>query len=175
MCVSQVYDGDNIHFPLVGTFCGTSIPSYFVSSGNFLTIHFVTDGSVQRHGFNATYVSVPCKSSSPFRQTASVSRFLTALVLPPDNSKEPEQTISRTQPRVQTSFSPGFSRVLTRLLNDLQIFSSSVSVTSLYQLKTVRVCHVLKHTTKVRNVNTHTQARAHASAFMMFVFGLSLV
>lgn len=93
MCVSQVYDGDNTHFPLVGTFCGTSIPSYFVSSGNLLTVHFVTDGSVQRRGFNATYMSMPRKRS--------VSRFLTALIIPPDNSKEPEQCISRTQPRVQ--------------------------------------------------------------------------
>lgn len=57
----QVYDGDNINFPLVGRFCGNSIPAYFVSSGNFLTIHFVTDSSVQRQGFNATYRAVPCK------------------------------------------------------------------------------------------------------------------
>uniref|UniRef100_A0A665V841 Cubilin n=1 Tax=Echeneis naucrates TaxID=173247 RepID=A0A665V841_ECHNA len=55
----KVYDGDNTNFLLVGTFCGNSIPSYFVSSGNFLTIHFVTDGSVQRRGFNATYRALP--------------------------------------------------------------------------------------------------------------------
>lgn len=62
----QVFDGDNVHFPLVGTFCGTSIPSYFVSSGNLLTIHFVTDSSVQRQGFNASYSAVPCKTFSTF-------------------------------------------------------------------------------------------------------------
>lgn len=61
----QVFDGDNINFPLVGTFCGDFIPSYFVSSGNLLTIHFVTDSSVQRQGFNATYRAVPCKTLSP--------------------------------------------------------------------------------------------------------------
>lgn len=59
--LSQVYDGDNMNFPLVGTFCGTSVPASFISSGNFLTVHFVTDGSVQRRGFNATYREVPCK------------------------------------------------------------------------------------------------------------------
>uniref|UniRef100_A0A672HTS6 Cubilin (intrinsic factor-cobalamin receptor) n=1 Tax=Salarias fasciatus TaxID=181472 RepID=A0A672HTS6_SALFA len=51
----KVYDGDNVNFPLVGAFCGNSTPAPFVSSGNFLTIHFVTDGSVQKRGFNATY------------------------------------------------------------------------------------------------------------------------
>ncbi|XP_070842448.1 cubilin [Chaetodon trifascialis] len=55
----KVFDGDNINFPLVGKFCGEFIPSYFVSSGNLLTIHFVTDSSVQRQGFNATYRAVP--------------------------------------------------------------------------------------------------------------------
>jgi len=68
MCVylCQVYDGDNMNFPLVGAFCGVSIPAYFVSSGNFLTIHFVTDSSVQRRGFNATYRAIPCKIVSSF-------------------------------------------------------------------------------------------------------------
>lgn len=60
----QVYDGDNMNFPLVGAFCGNIIPSYFVSSGNFLTVHFATDGSVQRRGFNATYRALPCKTLS---------------------------------------------------------------------------------------------------------------
>ncbi|XP_060950209.1 cubilin [Limanda limanda] len=55
----KVYDGDNINFPLVGTFCGNSIPAFFISSANFLTIHFVTDSSVQLQGFNATYRAVP--------------------------------------------------------------------------------------------------------------------
>lgn len=66
----QVFDGDNIHFPLVGTFCGTSIPSYFLSNGNLLTIHFATDSSVERRGFNATYSAVPCKTISTFYYAA---------------------------------------------------------------------------------------------------------
>ncbi|KAM4718445.1 cubilin [Anableps anableps] len=55
----KIYDGDNMNFPLVGTYCGGSIPAYFLSSGNFLTIHFVSDGFVQMQGFNATYRAVP--------------------------------------------------------------------------------------------------------------------
>ncbi|XP_015260854.1 PREDICTED: cubilin-like, partial [Cyprinodon variegatus] len=55
----KIYDGDNMNFPLVGTYCGNSIPAYFVSSGNFLTVQFVSDSSVQKQGFNATYKAVP--------------------------------------------------------------------------------------------------------------------
>nr|XP_046226989.1 cubilin [Scatophagus argus] len=68
----KVYDGDSINFPLVGTFCGNSIPSYFVSSGNFLTIHFVTDNSVQRRGFNATYRVVPLVCGGTLNATTTI-------------------------------------------------------------------------------------------------------
>lgn len=51
----KVYDGDSTNFPLVGTYCGNLIPASFLSSSNFLVIHFVSDGSINRRGFNATY------------------------------------------------------------------------------------------------------------------------
>ncbi|XP_017269603.1 cubilin [Kryptolebias marmoratus] len=68
----KVYDGDNMNFPLVGTFCGVSIPAYFLSSGNFLTVHFVTDSSVQKQGFNATYREVPMICGGTLNATSSV-------------------------------------------------------------------------------------------------------
>ncbi|KAM7390891.1 hypothetical protein PAMA_008881 [Pampus argenteus] len=68
----KVYDGDNINFPLVGTFCGNSIPAYFLSSGNFLTVHFVTDGSIERQGFNATYKAVPLLCGGTLNATTTV-------------------------------------------------------------------------------------------------------
>ncbi|XP_037612385.1 cubilin [Sebastes umbrosus] len=68
----KVYDGDNINFPLVGTFCGNLIPSYFVSSGNFLTIHLVTDSSVEKRGFNATYRAVPLYCGGTVNATTAV-------------------------------------------------------------------------------------------------------
>uniref|UniRef100_A0A3Q2TAZ9 Cubilin n=1 Tax=Fundulus heteroclitus TaxID=8078 RepID=A0A3Q2TAZ9_FUNHE len=67
----KVYDGDNMNFHLVGTYCGGSIPAYFVSSGNFLTIHFVTDSSVQRQGFNATYRAIPLLCGGTLNATAA--------------------------------------------------------------------------------------------------------
>ncbi|XP_066579431.1 cubilin [Amia ocellicauda] len=58
----KVYDGDNENFPLVGIFCGETVPVPFLSTNNFLTVRFITDGSVAFSGFNATYTAVdlPC-------------------------------------------------------------------------------------------------------------------
>ncbi|KAJ8376962.1 hypothetical protein SKAU_G00075420 [Synaphobranchus kaupii] len=54
----KIFDGDSMSFPLVGTFCGSTVPVPFVSTGNFLTIRFISDGSVSFSGFNATYRGV---------------------------------------------------------------------------------------------------------------------
>ncbi|KAF6722152.1 Cubilin [Oryzias melastigma] len=68
----KVYDGHSMDFPLVGTFCGTSIPAYFLSTGNFLTIQFVTDSSVQMQGFNATYRAVPLFCGGTLNATTTI-------------------------------------------------------------------------------------------------------
>lgn len=60
-CFFQIYDGDNENANLVGTFCGSAVPAPFLSTRNFLTVKFVTDGSVERTGFNATYTIVDRK------------------------------------------------------------------------------------------------------------------
>uniref|UniRef100_A0A3P8SX64 Cubilin n=1 Tax=Amphiprion percula TaxID=161767 RepID=A0A3P8SX64_AMPPE len=67
----SVYDGDNINFPLVGAFCGSSIPAFFISSGNFLTVRFVSDGSVQRPGFNVTYRAIPLDCGGTLNATTT--------------------------------------------------------------------------------------------------------
>ncbi|XP_034025114.1 cubilin [Thalassophryne amazonica] len=68
----KVYDGDNMNFPLVGTFCGNTVPAPFVSSGNFLIVHFVTDGSVQRSGFNASFTAVPMICGGSLNATTTI-------------------------------------------------------------------------------------------------------
>ncbi|XP_076027535.1 cubilin [Genypterus blacodes] len=68
----KVYDGDNMNFPLFGKFCGNSMPAAIRSSGNFLTVHFVTDGSVQRRGFNATYRGVPMVCGGNLNASSSI-------------------------------------------------------------------------------------------------------
>lgn len=51
----QLYDGDSENANLAGTFCGSIVPAPFISSGNFLTLQFVSDATLEREGFNATY------------------------------------------------------------------------------------------------------------------------
>lgn len=57
----QLYDGDNENANLVGTFCGSAVPAPFLSTRNSLTVKFITDNSVEREGFNATYTTVDRK------------------------------------------------------------------------------------------------------------------
>uniref|UniRef100_A0A8C0RW72 Cubilin n=1 Tax=Canis lupus familiaris TaxID=9615 RepID=A0A8C0RW72_CANLF len=58
----KLYDGDSENANLAGTFCGSTVPAPFISSGNFLTVQFVSDVTLEREGFNATYTTVdmPC-------------------------------------------------------------------------------------------------------------------
>ncbi|XP_021357124.1 cubilin-like [Mizuhopecten yessoensis] len=54
----EVRDGDNEDAPLFGRYCGSSIPSTLVTSGNHMFIEFRTDGSVRDNGFRAQWTSV---------------------------------------------------------------------------------------------------------------------
>ncbi|XP_060048215.1 cubilin [Erinaceus europaeus] len=58
----KLYDGDSKNSNLAGTFCGSIVPAPFFSSGNFLTVQFVSDLTLEREGFNATYtiMDMPC-------------------------------------------------------------------------------------------------------------------
>ncbi|KAF4095682.1 cubilin isoform X1 [Onychostoma macrolepis] len=67
----KIYDGDSAIYPLVGTFCGDVVPAPFVSASNFLTVHFISDGTVQRRGFNATYSTVNSLCGGAFNATAT--------------------------------------------------------------------------------------------------------
>nr|XP_023417709.1 cubilin [Cavia porcellus] len=57
-----LYDGDSVNADLVGTFCGSTVPAPFISSGNFLTVQFVSDLDNEAKGFRATYtiMDMPC-------------------------------------------------------------------------------------------------------------------
>ncbi|KAL0221863.1 hypothetical protein RCL1_001717 [Eukaryota sp. TZLM3-RCL] len=51
----DVYDGNSLNAPRVGSFTGSNLPSPVVSSGDSLFVRFRTDGSVTRRGFTASY------------------------------------------------------------------------------------------------------------------------
>lgn len=52
----EIRDGDSSESRLIGIFCGYKSPPDIRSTGNKLFIKFVSDGSVQKGGFSATFM-----------------------------------------------------------------------------------------------------------------------
>uniref|UniRef100_A0ACB8FV66 Uncharacterized protein n=1 Tax=Sphaerodactylus townsendi TaxID=933632 RepID=A0ACB8FV66_9SAUR len=77
----KLYDGSNDNATLAGTFCGSNIPAPFLSTDNFLTIKFVTDRSVERAGFTATYTTMDRLCGGTYNAT-SVSQTMTSPYFP---------------------------------------------------------------------------------------------
>ena len=50
-----LYDGDSNSAPIIGEYCGNSIPNNQISSTNSVLIHFESDGSVTESGFQLEY------------------------------------------------------------------------------------------------------------------------
>ena len=46
-----IYDGDSTSSPILGTYCGNTIPPTHISSGNEVLLHLNSDGSVTSTGF----------------------------------------------------------------------------------------------------------------------------
>ncbi|EPQ16888.1 Cubilin [Myotis brandtii] len=65
----KLYDGESENAKLAGTFCGSTVPAPFVSSGNFLTVQFVSDISLEREGFNATYTFINMTCGGTYNAT----------------------------------------------------------------------------------------------------------
>ena len=53
----QVRNGASESGQLIGRLCGSTLPEAITSSGNNLWLKFHSDGSVQNHGFRATYTT----------------------------------------------------------------------------------------------------------------------
>ncbi|KAM7073971.1 scavenger receptor cysteine-rich domain-containing protein DMBT1 isoform 32-T32 [Molossus nigricans] len=105
----EVFDGPYHSSPLIARLCQGTRDS-LTSSSNFLSVRFVSDGSVTRRGFQANYYSSPSNDSTqllclPDQMQASVSRgYLQSLgysawdlVIPNWNS------VSQCQPRITSS------------------------------------------------------------------------
>ncbi|XP_067863171.1 cubilin [Heptranchias perlo] len=73
----SIYDGENINSPLVGTYCGSQLPSPFVSSNNFLTVRFISGFSIELAGFNVTYIANDLLCGGVFNAT-NVPQIITS-------------------------------------------------------------------------------------------------
>ena len=51
----KVRDGSNENAPLIGRYCGDAMPVPLTTSQNVLYVKFVSDSSVTRAGFRATW------------------------------------------------------------------------------------------------------------------------
>uniref|UniRef100_A0A8D0GFF0 Cubilin n=1 Tax=Sphenodon punctatus TaxID=8508 RepID=A0A8D0GFF0_SPHPU len=65
----KVYDGPNIHYPLMATYCGVERSS-FTSSGSFITLQFLSDSSVTATGFLLEWYAVDASSET----TSTIAR-----------------------------------------------------------------------------------------------------
>ena len=57
-----LYDGDSTSAPMIGEYCGNSIPNNQKSSTNSVLIHFKSDPSVTKSGFKLKYQGFDQKS-----------------------------------------------------------------------------------------------------------------
>uniref|UniRef100_A0A0F8AH39 Cubilin n=1 Tax=Larimichthys crocea TaxID=215358 RepID=A0A0F8AH39_LARCR len=51
----KILDGDNYQAPSIGCYCGTEIPHPVTSYSNSLVVNFISDHSISKKGFRATY------------------------------------------------------------------------------------------------------------------------
>ncbi|XP_021339749.1 cubilin-like, partial [Mizuhopecten yessoensis] len=70
----SVYNGNDEAAPLVGTYCGNTIPAPITSLGSAMFVRFASDGSVQRTGFRAVYTKSPSSCGGDF--TAERGSFM---------------------------------------------------------------------------------------------------
>lgn len=52
----EIRDGGDSSAPLIGSYCGYKMPEDIKSTANTLYVKFVSDGSVQKAGFAATFI-----------------------------------------------------------------------------------------------------------------------
>ena len=65
-----IYDGDSSTSPVMGNYCGDSIPPSHVSSSNEILIQFQSDGSATYNGFKMEYN--PLGKTHQFKTTLNI-------------------------------------------------------------------------------------------------------
>ncbi|KAK3591496.1 hypothetical protein CHS0354_031603 [Potamilus streckersoni] len=113
----SVYNGDSDSSPLVGTFCGTDLPSSVVSSTNSIFVKFVSDSFTSNSGFQCTiYVDDSINS------TTRVPKIETSVQ--PDSSILSGQTTAKVKQIMTTKkfstlkFIPSESSITPNLSNN---------------------------------------------------------
>lgn len=51
----EIHDGASVIAPLIGRYCGKTVPGTLFSTGSFLFVRMITDDSMAKKGFRARY------------------------------------------------------------------------------------------------------------------------
>lgn len=70
----EIRDGHDENSPEIGRYCGYKIPEDIKSSGNKLYVKFVSDGSVQKAGFAASFVKGEKQDILVYKQLKSKNK-----------------------------------------------------------------------------------------------------
>ena len=62
----EVRDGEYSYSPVLGTFCGSTIPSDTFSSGSYMLVQFRSDGLTEKSGFVSSYYSYETPNGKVF-------------------------------------------------------------------------------------------------------------
>ncbi|KAG8443219.1 hypothetical protein GDO86_011865 [Hymenochirus boettgeri] len=68
----KIFDGNAINSNLQGTFCGSGTPAPFLSTSNTLTVWFTSDSTIERAGFNATYMTKEVLCGGVYNATSTL-------------------------------------------------------------------------------------------------------
>ncbi|KAM9307657.1 cubilin [Gastrophryne carolinensis] len=79
----KIFDGSSTDSSLQGTYCGSAGPAKFTSNSNFLTVWFVSDGTVELAGFNATYEIMDLLCGGIYNATSGITTMTSPDIYPP--------------------------------------------------------------------------------------------
>lgn len=104
----EVRDGNGPYSPLMGHFCGSTVPQTLTSSTNFLWVKFYSDSTTEKRGFAATVSNVdPICGSNQVLNATIAPKIITSLNYPnayPPNIRCRWEIVSPENERVLVKF-----------------------------------------------------------------------
>jgi hypothetical protein len=73
--ILYIYDGPDENATLIGSYSGTSLPPVIESTGNSLYLRFITNSSVQKPGWTASYSSILLNTGDPLYTALNLKAF----------------------------------------------------------------------------------------------------
>lgn len=120
--IVNIYDGNTTSATLLGTFSGTAIPSAITSTGGRILVEFITNGSLNSSGWDASYTSTVASTPptcSGLTTLTGVTGFFDDGSGPSANYGDNSNCTWLIQPTGATSISLTFPLFFTEATNDV--------------------------------------------------------